>query len=113
MGTSAAEEILGGADIVAATCVGAGDPRLAPCNFKLCALDEASQATEPAALIPLLSQCQAAVLVGDPCQLPPTVVSRRVRYLHYCDHHLHQGENEKETYCEAKIQTRNKQILKP
>ena len=64
--------------MVAATCVGAGDPRLAPCSFKLCALDEASQATEPAALIPLLAQCQAAVLVGDPCQLPPTVVARRV-----------------------------------
>lgn len=74
----AAEEILAAADVVAATCVGAGDPRLAACTFRVCALDEASQATEPAALIPLLSQCQAAVLVGDPCQLPPTVVSRQV-----------------------------------
>ena len=68
--------------MVAATCVGAGDPRLAPCSFKLCALDEAGQATEPAALIPLLAQCQAAVLVGDPCQLPPTVVARRVSGAH-------------------------------
>lgn len=33
------------------------------------------QATEPAALVALLQGCEAAVLVGDPRQLPPTVVS--------------------------------------
>ena len=38
-----AEEILAGAQVVAATCVGAGDSRLAGRTFKLCALDEASQ----------------------------------------------------------------------
>lgn len=38
------------------------------------------QATEPASLIPLLCNCEAAVLVGDPCQLPPTVVSMRVSF---------------------------------
>ncbi|KAL3148087.1 hypothetical protein ABBQ38_15521 [Trebouxia sp. C0009 RCD-2024] len=73
----AADEILAGAQVVAATCVGAGDSRLAGRTFRLCALDEASQATEPASLIPLLCNCEAAVLVGDPCQLPPTVVSLR------------------------------------
>lgn len=36
------------------------------------------QATEPASLIPLLRGCESAVLVGDQCQLPPTVVSRVV-----------------------------------
>ena len=36
------------------------------------------QATEPASLIPLLCNCEAAVLVGDPCQLPPTIISTRV-----------------------------------
>lgn len=38
------------------------------------------QATEPASLIPLLCNCEAAVLVGDPCQLPPTVISTRVSF---------------------------------
>ena len=39
----AADEILGAAQVIAATCVGAGDSRLAGRTFKLCALDEASQ----------------------------------------------------------------------
>jgi len=38
------------------------------------------QATEPASLIPLLCNCEAVVLVGDPCQLPPTVISTRVSF---------------------------------
>ena len=64
--------------MVAATCVGAGDPRLEGKTFRLCCLDEASQAVEPAALVPLLKGCEAAVMVGDACQLPPTVISRQV-----------------------------------
>lgn len=38
-----AEEALNGAEVVAATCIGAGDLRLAGRAFKLCALDEATQ----------------------------------------------------------------------
>lgn len=34
--------------------------------------------TEPACIIPLLCNCEAAVLVGDPQQLPPTVISKTV-----------------------------------
>lgn len=34
--------------------------------------------TEPACIIPLLCNCEAAVLVGDPQQLPPTVLSKTV-----------------------------------
>ena len=64
--------------MVAATCVGAGDTRLEGKTFRLCCLDEASQAVEPAALVPLLKGCEAAVMVGDACQLPPTVISRQV-----------------------------------
>jgi hypothetical protein len=33
---------------------------------------------EPACIIPLLCNCEAAVLVGDPQQLPPTVRSKTV-----------------------------------
>ena len=51
-----------------ATCAGAGEPRLAGCCFRLVALDEASQATEPAALVALLRGAQCAVMAGDPKQ---------------------------------------------
>ena len=38
-------------------------------------IDEACQSVEPATLVPLVSSdsCRALVLLGDPCQLPPTV----------------------------------------
>ena len=72
---AAAAAVLDSAAVVAATCVGAGDPTLDGRTFSLVAIDEATQATEPAALIPLLRAATAALLVGDPRQLPPTVVS--------------------------------------
>jgi AAA domain len=39
----ATKDILDKAQVVAATCVGAGDPRLAGRYFKVCAIDEATQ----------------------------------------------------------------------
>ena len=39
-------------------------------------IDEAAQSTEPSALIPLRFGCRRLVLVGDPRQLPATVLSR-------------------------------------
>eukprot|EP00899_Mesostigma_viride_P015525 jgi/Mesvir1/23974/Mv10737-RA.1 len=86
--------ILDSAEVVCATCVGAGDeealaapsPSFAssslsgcappPRIFPLCVLDEASQCTEPCSLIPLMRGIQSVVMVGDPRQLPPTVVSQ-------------------------------------
>lgn len=44
-------------------------------RFDLVCLDEASQATEPLAWIPLLL-AQKVVLAGDPLQLPPTIYSK-------------------------------------
>ena len=38
-------------------------------------IDEASQATEPATLVPICHGCKQLVLCGDHCQLPPTVKS--------------------------------------
>ncbi len=38
-------------------------------------VDEATQATEPDSLAPLVLGCEKLVLVGDPNQLPATVLS--------------------------------------
>jgi superfamily I DNA and/or RNA helicase len=38
-------------------------------------IDESSQATEPSTLVPLTRGAHCAVLAGDPCQLPPTILS--------------------------------------
>lgn len=40
--------------VIAGTCTSAGDPRLEGLNFKMVVIDEASQATEPSTLIPIL-----------------------------------------------------------
>lgn len=66
--------ILDRADVVLATCAGAGDEVLAGREFDTVVLDEAAQALEPAAWIPLLKG-RRAVLAGDHCQLPPLVRS--------------------------------------
>lgn len=63
------------ADVVCATCGGAGDDLILEFRFPVGVLDEASQATEPAAAVPLVL-CASAVLVGDSAQLPPTVICR-------------------------------------
>ena len=42
-------------------------------------LDEAAQATEPAALIPFKFDPKIVVMVGDPCQLPATIMSNVAR----------------------------------
>jgi hypothetical protein len=49
---------------------------LARRRFKMVVIDEATQATEPATLVPLTQGAECAVMAGDPCQLPPTITSR-------------------------------------
>ncbi|KAI7747676.1 hypothetical protein M8C21_029014 [Ambrosia artemisiifolia] len=44
-------------------------------NFDIVVIDEAAQAVEPATLVPLASGCKQVFLVGDPVQLPATVIS--------------------------------------
>ncbi|KAG2371087.1 helicase MAGATAMA 3 [Vigna angularis] len=44
-------------------------------GFDVVIIDEAAQAVEPATLVPLANQCKKVFLVGDPAQLPATVIS--------------------------------------
>ena len=61
--------------VVLATAVGAGAENIQRLPaFDIVILDEAAQATEPAAWIPMV-RSKRAVLVGDPCQLAPLVRS--------------------------------------
>ncbi|CAN8070912.1 unnamed protein product [Agarophyton chilense] len=75
-----AKGILEHADVVVATCVGSGRDEIKGFEFSFIVIDEATQVTEPDSLIPFScsqsfnSQC---VLIGDHCQLPPTVLSTK------------------------------------
>ncbi|KAK4442628.1 RNA dependent RNA polymerase-domain-containing protein [Podospora aff. communis PSN243] len=59
--------------LIFTTCIGAGLGLLRSQNFEVVIVDEASQQTEPASLVPLIKGCQKAILVGDHIQLRPTV----------------------------------------
>uniref|UniRef100_A0A8C4PYF6 Senataxin n=1 Tax=Eptatretus burgeri TaxID=7764 RepID=A0A8C4PYF6_EPTBU len=52
-------------------------------GFSCIIVDEASQSTEMDSLVPLLYNCPKMVLVGDPKQLQPTVLSQRAKDLGY------------------------------
>jgi len=56
---------------------------LPPLSLPFVLVDEACQSVEPATLIPLVSSnsCRALVMLGDPCQLPPTIRSRQAESL--------------------------------
>ncbi len=69
------EQIVQRAQVVFATCTGAEVALLDGQRFDLAIVDEATQATEPAALLAVL-RARRAVLAGDPRQLPPTVISQ-------------------------------------
>ena len=68
------ERLIHSSPILCATATGLDGQRLNGRTFDWCVLDEASQATEAVAWIPL-QFAQRLVLAGDPCQLPPTVLS--------------------------------------
>ncbi len=55
---------------------GKGGPRR---RFQQVLIDEATQATEPEALIPVVTGCKQLILVGDHCQLPPVVICKRAK----------------------------------
>lgn len=67
--------VLDGADVVCATLAGATGPVLSNLSFDLVVIDEAAQALE-ASCWGALFKGKRAVLAGDHCQLPPTVISQ-------------------------------------
>ena len=68
--------VLRRAEVICATCAGAGSDILERFSFQACLIDEATQATEPATVVPLTKGCSQVVLIGDQKQLPPTIISR-------------------------------------
>ncbi|VDI31693.1 regulator of nonsense transcripts 1 [Mytilus galloprovincialis] len=70
-------ELLQHADVICATCVGCGDPRLSKMQFRSVLIDESTQATEPECMIPVVLGCRQLILVGDHCQLGPVVMCKK------------------------------------
>jgi len=68
-------KLLKKAEVVCATCIGASGTTLDKIRFATVLIDECTQAAESAALVPMARGCQQAILIGDQCQLPPTVLS--------------------------------------
>lgn len=104
-------EVINEADIICSTLSGAGHDLLSDCDFETVIIDEAAQAVELSALIPLKYNCKRCIMVGggpasallpaiepphvltpllppplpDPNQLPPTVLSRRAEDYKYSE----------------------------
>lgn len=74
---NAEREVLGAADVICCTCVGAGDPRLAKLKFRTVLIDESTQSAEPECMIPLVLGCKQVVLVGDHQQLGPVIMNKK------------------------------------
>ena len=72
---TAVERVLAEARVVCGTLTGIDSGTLGPMRFDLLVIDEACQSPEPACWIPLV-RADRVVLAGDPCQLPPTVISQ-------------------------------------
>ncbi|GIL49937.1 hypothetical protein Vafri_6246 [Volvox africanus] len=71
--------ILDEANIVCSTLSFAGSSvfyRLSR-KFDVVVIDEAAQAVEPSTLVPMVMGCKQVYLVGDPVQLPATVIATR------------------------------------
>lgn len=72
------QKILNEAHVLCATLSGSGHEVFKNLNveFETVIIDEAAQCVELSALIPLKYGCAKCILVGDPKQLPPTVLSQ-------------------------------------
>jgi len=74
-------DVLQEADVICATLSGAALDLLSRFEFGMVIVDEAAQAVELSSLIPLKYRTTRCVMVGDPQQLPPTVISQEVGFL--------------------------------
>lgn len=68
------EDVLGKADVITATLVGAAHYTVRSRRYRTVVIDEAGQALEPACWIPIL-KASKVVMAGDHQQLPPTIKS--------------------------------------
>ena len=66
-------------DVICATCIGCGMGPLDSKTFPFIVIDEAAQVIEPAVILPLGKGAVQAVMVGDQCQLPATVLSQEAQ----------------------------------
>ncbi|ORZ10330.1 AAA domain-domain-containing protein [Lobosporangium transversale] len=75
---NARNKILGEADVICSTLSASGHELLTSSTFtfETVIIDEAAQSVEISSLIPLKYGCKRCILVGDPNQLPPTVISQ-------------------------------------
>ncbi len=74
----AADKLISGADVVCATNSTSGSEIMDKHGFELIVIDEATQSTEPGALIPLIKG-EKIILIGDHKQLPPTVLNEEAK----------------------------------
>lgn len=78
-------DYLANAHIICSTLSGSAFSMLASLqlSFPTVIIDEAAQCVELSALIPLKYGCKQCIMVGDPHQLPPTVLSQEAARLRY------------------------------
>lgn len=75
-------EVLREADVICSTLSGSANEQLEQIDVEMVIIDEAAQAIELSSLIPLKYRFNRCIMVGDPKQLPPTVLSKDVSW-HY------------------------------
>lgn len=78
-------KILNNAQVVCSTLSGSAHDVLAGMSmtFETVVIDEAAQCIELSAIIPLRYGCKKCIMVGDPNQLPPTVLSQKAASFNY------------------------------
>ncbi|KAG6830019.1 hypothetical protein H0H92_002547 [Tricholoma furcatifolium] len=76
-------DVLQECDVVCTTLSGAANDLLGRFDFEMVVIDEAAQCVELSSLIPLKYRSNRCVMVGDPQQLPPTVMSTEACRFNY------------------------------
>lgn len=75
--------IIAGAQIVCATLSTSGRKMIRENWFQSIIIDEAAQAVEISTIIPLTDRTRRCIMVGDPNQLPATVLSKEAKNMQY------------------------------